>query len=163
MGAETPEHGTINCCAVNANGDLSGVTTTSGLAFKIPGRMGDSPIIGAGLYVDNQVGAAGATGRGESVIANSGSFCIVELMRQGKSPEEACLETLKRIASHTKERRLLDEDNRPNFQVVFYAVSKDGRYGSASMWSARGKRQRFAVYSGGKNRLEDTAYLYKSP
>ena len=91
-------HGTINCCAIDANGDAAGVTTTSGLSYKIPGRIGDSPIIGAGLYVDNTVGAAGSTGRGEANILNCGSFTVVEFMRRGSSPEEACLKALERIA-----------------------------------------------------------------
>jgi N4-(beta-N-acetylglucosaminyl)-L-asparaginase len=154
-------YGTINCCAVNDAGDLSGVTTTSGLSYKIPGRIGDSPIIGAGLYVDNAVGAAGATGRGEAVILNSGAFAIVELMRGGKSPEEACLAVLQRISEHTHDRRLLRSDGRPNYQVTLYAVAKDGRYGSASMWSGE-QRARFAIYRDGESRLEDTAFLYKS-
>lgn len=149
--------GTINCCALQSNGDLGGVTTTSGLAFKIPGRVGDSPVIGAGLYVDNGVGAAGATGRGEAVILNCGGFSIVEQMRNGKSPQEACLEVLKRIAERNHDKRLRRPDGRPNFQVVFYAISKSGHYGSASMWSGR----QFAIHDGRENRLEDCAYLYE--
>jgi N4-(beta-N-acetylglucosaminyl)-L-asparaginase len=152
-------YGTINCCAVNAAGELSGVTTTSGLSYKIPGRVGDSPIIGAGLYVDNGVGAAGATGRGEAVIKICGSHTIVEGMRHGQSPVEACLSALKRIVETTTERRLRREDGRPNFNVTFYAVAKDGRFGSASIWSG----QQFAVYADGRNRLEDSAYLYERP
>ena len=148
--------GTINCCAVDAKADVAGVTTTSGLAFKIPGRVGDSPIIGAGLYVDNAVGAAGSTGRGEANLQNCASFLIVEFMRMGKSPVEACLETLKRIAEHT-EPRLRDKSGRPEFGLTFYAVAKDGRYGSASMWSGA----QFAVHDGTKARLEECAYLYK--
>ena len=96
-----PDHfyGTINCCGVNARGDVCGVTTTSGLAWKIPGRVGDSPILGAGLYVDGDVGAAGSTGRGEANLYGLCSFLIVELMRQGKSPKDAGLEALRRIQS----------------------------------------------------------------
>ncbi|MCX6135741.1 MAG: N(4)-(beta-N-acetylglucosaminyl)-L-asparaginase [Ignavibacteriales bacterium] len=149
--------GTINCDAVDLKGNVSGVTTTSGLAFKIPGRVGDSPILGAGLYVDNEVGAAGSTGRGEANLLACSSVMIVEFMRQGKSPEEACLMACKRIASQTKERRLLDAKGRPNFNVNFYAISKNGSYGSAAIWSG----PKFAVNTGEKeSRLENCAYLY---
>ena len=95
--------GTINCNVVNRDGQLSGVTTTSGLAWKVPGRVGDSPIVGAGLYVDNDVGACGSTGRGEAVIKTCGSHSVVELMRQGMSPTDACLEALRRIVAYTVE------------------------------------------------------------
>jgi N4-(beta-N-acetylglucosaminyl)-L-asparaginase len=150
--------GTINCCAVNTNGDLAGVTTTSGLSFKIPGRVGDSPIIGAGLYVDNDVGAAGSTGRGEANLKNLTSFMVVEFMRNGKSPEDACLAACQRIVDHTKLPELLNEDGKPNFNVKFYAVNKKGQYGSG------------AIYSGGTfwiadvkgARLEEMAYLFKN-
>lgn len=148
--------GTINCCAVDSGGNVAGVTTTSGLSYKIPGRVGDSPIIGAGLYVDNAVGAAGSTGRGEANLQNCSSFLIVELMRAGKSPEQACLDVLERIADHT-EPRLRDKQGRPRFGLKFYAVAKDGRYGSASMWSNGG----FAVCDRNGARIEKSAYLYK--
>ncbi len=150
--------GTINCDGIDLKGNISGVTTTSGLAFKIPGRVGDSPIIGAGLYVDNEVGAAGSTGRGEANLLACSSVMIVEYMRQGKAPEEACLLACKRIANQTKERRLLDDKGRPNFNVDFYAISKNGTYGGAAIWSG----PRFAVNTGEKeSRLENGAYLYK--
>ncbi|MHC4611429.1 MAG: N(4)-(beta-N-acetylglucosaminyl)-L-asparaginase [Planctomycetota bacterium] len=152
-------YGTINCLALDTAGDLAGVTTTSGLSYKVPGRVGDSPIIGAGLYVDNDVGAAGATGRGEAVILNCGSFAIVDLMRHGKSPTDACLEILGRIVKHNGDPRLRREDGRPKFSVRFYAVRKDGMYGSASMW-AGGK---FAVNNGAESRVEDCAYLFDRP
>lgn len=152
-------YGTINCCALNPAGDLSGVTTTSGLSFKIPGRVGDSPIIGAGLYVDNKVGAAGSTGRGEAVIKICGSHTVVEEMRHGLSPVEACLSALRRIVETTTEKRLLRKDGRPDFDVKFYAVAKDGRFGAAAIWSGA----KYAVYSDGKNRHEECAYLYKRP
>jgi len=148
--------GTINCCAVDAASNIAGVTTTSGLSFKIPGRVGDSPIIGAGLYVDNAVGAAGSTGRGEANLQNCASFLIVELMRSGMDPERACLEVLKRIADHT-EPRLQDKAGRPAFGLKFYAVAKDGRHAGASMWSD-GK---YAVHDGTQARLVECAYLYK--
>lgn len=128
---ETP-FGTINCLAMDEKGDLGGVTTTSGLAFKLPGRVGDSPIIGAGLYVDNAVGAAGSTGRGEANLQNCSSFLIVEFMRAGQSPEQACLNALRRIAEKC-EPRLRDARGEPNFGLTFYAISKDGRVGGANM------------------------------
>jgi N4-(beta-N-acetylglucosaminyl)-L-asparaginase len=118
--------GTISVLAVDAQGDLSGCTTTSGLAFKIPGRIGDSPIVGAGLYVDFEVGAAGAIGRGEEVIKTCGSFNIVESMRRGASPEEACLEACRRIVRWTRDK--------PNFQVYFAALRRDGVAGCAAIY-----------------------------
>jgi N4-(beta-N-acetylglucosaminyl)-L-asparaginase len=151
--------GTINCNAIDLKGNISGVTTTSGLSFKIPGRVGDSPILGAGLYVDNEVGAAGSTGRGEANLLACSSVMIVEFMRQGQSPVDACLSACKRIARQTKERRLLDEKGRPKFGVTFYAIHKSGAYGSAAIWSGA----KFAVNTGEKeSRLEECAYLYKA-
>lgn len=125
--------GTIHCSALNGKGEISGCTTTSGLSYKIPGRVGDSPIIGAGMYVDNEIGAAGATGRGEAVIQSCGSFLAVQLMDQGKTPTEACLGVLERIADRTKQKRLLNDQGEPNFQVTMYAMRKDGAFGSACM------------------------------
>jgi N4-(beta-N-acetylglucosaminyl)-L-asparaginase len=125
--------GTINMNAVNAAGDISSVTTTSGLAWKLPGRVGDSPIIGAGQYCDNTVGAAGSTGRGEANIKVCGAFLTVEFMRQGMSPDQACMKTIERVIAMT-ERRLLDPNGRPLFDLQFYALSKDGRFGSASAY-----------------------------
>lgn len=150
-------YGTINCCAVAPNGDISGVTTTSGLSYKIPGRVGDSPIIGAGLFVDNEVGAAGSTGRGEAVIKICGAHTVVEEMRNGKSPTEACLAALERIVKTTTEKRLRKSNGRPSFDVKFYAVAKDGRVGGAAIWSGA----KFSVYSDGRNRHEDCAFLYQ--
>lgn len=126
-------YGTIHCAAVNAAGDLGACTTTSGLSYKIPGRVGDSPIVGAGMFVDNEVGAAGATGRGEAVIQSCGAFQTVQHMAAGLDPQEACLKTLKWIADHTKRRSLLTSAGRPNFNVTMYALRKDGAWGSASM------------------------------
>jgi N4-(beta-N-acetylglucosaminyl)-L-asparaginase len=125
--------GTINMNAVNAGGDMSSVTTTSGLSWKVPGRVGDSPIIGAGQYCDNTVGAAGSTGRGEANIKTCGAFLIVEFMRQGISPDEACMKTIDRVIA-TTERRLLDARGRPLFDLQFYALAKDGRFGSATAY-----------------------------
>ena len=150
-------YGTINCNALDADGNLSGVTTTSGLSYKIPGRVGDSPIIGAGLFVDNEVGAAGSTGRGEAVIANCGSHTVVEFMRHGKSPREACLEALKRIADNNHLARLRRDDGRPNFDVKFYALNKKGEYGAAAIWSGA----KFTVCDAQANRHEQCAFLFQ--
>jgi N4-(beta-N-acetylglucosaminyl)-L-asparaginase len=155
-------YGTINCCAVDALGNLAGVTTTSGFFFKIPGRVGDSPIIGAGLYVDNDVGAAGSTGRGEANILNCGSFQVVNFMSRGFSPEEACFKTLERIAEKSKLLpHLLNEKGLPRFGLNFYAVNKKGEYGGASMWSGDEEERKFAVHDGKENKLIPIAYLYK--
>jgi len=150
--------GTIHCSAIDLKGNLSCVTTTSGLAYKIPGRVGDSPIIGAGLYVDNEVGAAGSTGRGEANLINCSSFMIVEFMRQGKGPEEACLQACKRIVDHNKMSRLKERNGNPNFNVKFYALNKRGEFGGASIFSGG----RFAVHDGVSARLVPSAYLYET-
>ena len=128
--------GTINCDGINANGDICGVTTTSGLAWKIPGRVGDSPILGAGLYVDNDVGAAGSTGRGEANLYNLSSFLIVESMRRGMSPKDAGMEALKRIKVNTVERRLLNAKGNPNFNIRFFVLNKRGETAGVSMYHA---------------------------
>ncbi len=147
--------GTINMNAVNAAGDLSSVTTTSGLSWKIPGRIGDSPIVGAGQYCDNLVGAAGSTGRGEAAIKACGSFLIVEFMRQGMSPEQACLKTIERVIA-TTERRLLDPRGRPLFDLKFYALAKDGRFGAASLYEGG----RFALADSEGARMLPMAFTY---
>src|SRR6185503_540539 len=126
--------GTINCDAIGPNGDICGVTTTSGLAWKIPGRTGDSPILGAGLYVDNEVGAAGSTGRGEANLYNLCSFLIVESMRRGMSPKDAGIEALKRIQANTIEKRLLNAKGEPNFNIRFFVLNKKGEYAGVSMY-----------------------------
>ena len=148
--------GTINMNAVTARGDIASVTTTSGLSWKIPGRVGDSPIIGAGQYCDNGVGAAGSTGRGEANIKVCGAFLTVEFMRQGMAAEQACLKTLERVVAAT-EPRLLDDRGRPRFNLNFYAVAKDGRYGAAAIWSGA----EFAVADARGARLEKSAFLYR--
>jgi len=125
-------YGTVNCDGINEKGEIAGVTTTSGLAFKIPGRVGDSPILGAGLYVDQNVGAAGSTGRGESNLYNCSSFLVIEEIRRGAHPKDACLAALKRVLSSTVEKRLLNDNGVPNFGLVFYAVNKKGVHGGAS-------------------------------
>ena len=149
--------GTIHCSAIDMKGNISCVTTTSGLAFKIPGRVGDSPIIGAGLYCDNEVGSAGSTGRGEANLINCSSVMVVEFMRHGKSPEQACLDVCKRIVDHNKMRRLKNDDGKPSFNVNFYAINKKGNYGAASIFSG----PKFALHDGTAAKLLDVAYLYK--
>ncbi len=161
--ARHPPTGTINCLALDSAFDLSGVTTTSGLAWKIPGRVGDSPLIGCGLYVDNEVGAAGSTGRGEEVIYINGARTVVEYMKQGKSPEQACLDALKLISA----RYGNDLEKLKDIEVNFYALNKRGEYAGAAIWShgvtSRGERRRrqFAADEGGGGRLLDSAYLYE--
>lgn len=147
--------GTIHCSAVTAAGDVACTTTTSGLAFKIPGRVGDSPIIGAGLYCDNEVGSCGSTGRGEANLQNLSSYAAVELMRQGASPLDAGLEVLRRIAK-TTEPRLRDGEGRPDFGISFYVLAKDGRYAGVSMWGPT----KFAVTDAKGTRLEECTTLF---
>jgi N4-(beta-N-acetylglucosaminyl)-L-asparaginase len=127
--------GTINCNGINPKGEICGVTTTSGLAFKIPGRVGDSPILGAGLYVDGSVGAAGSTGRGEANLYGLSSFLIVECLRQGMHPKDAAIEACKRIRTNTIEKRLLDRHGNPNFDVTFYVLDTKGRHAGVSLLS----------------------------
>ena len=154
-----PRHwGTIHCSAIDLAGNISCVTTTAGMAFKVPGRIGDSPIIGAGLYCDNTVGAAGSTGRGEANIENLCSFLIVERMRMGDSPEAACLYACQRIVDHTKLARLLDDKGRPAFNVQFYALNIKGEVGGAEI---RGGNGTFAAATPEGGRLVKMAYLYK--
>jgi N4-(beta-N-acetylglucosaminyl)-L-asparaginase len=157
---QRPPTGTINCLALNAKGEMSGVTTTSGLAWKIPGRVGDSPIIGAGLYVDQDVGAAGSTGRGEENIRIAGGHTIVENMRHGMGPKEACLDALKRVARNFNN----DKSKLAQFDLFFYALRKDGAYAGASLWSARIKDGKlsptqFSVNDGGQSRHEPCSFL----
>ena len=127
-------HGTINCDGINAKGEICGVTTTSGLSWKIPGRLGDSPILGAGLYVDGAVGAAGSTGRGEANLYNLCSFLIVEEMRHGKHPKDAGMEALRRIKANTVEKRLLNSKGNPNFGINFYIINAKGEFAGVTMY-----------------------------
>jgi N4-(beta-N-acetylglucosaminyl)-L-asparaginase len=147
-----PTTGTINCLAVNEKGEVSGTTTTSGLSWKIPGRVGDSPIIGAGLFVDGDVGGAGSTGKGEENIKISGGHTIVEMMRKGMKPTDACLEALGRVArNYNNDKKKLN-----TFHIYFYAVNKDGEYGSASLWRngyEASKSAAYAVHDGTQARL----------
>lgn len=160
--AVSPPTGTINCLALNTGGEMSGVTTTSGLAWKIPGRVGDSPIIGAGVYVDQHVGAAGSTGRGEENIRVAGAHSIVENMRHGMNARDAVLDVLKRVARNfNNDLRRLDR-----FDLSFYALRKDGDYAGGSLWNGRIRngrtdRRKFAVNDGGASRHEDCLYLYE--
>lgn len=137
-------YGTINCNGVNGNGEVCGVTTTSGLAWKIPGRVGDSPILGAGLYVDGDIGAAGSTGRGEANLFGLCSFLAVEEMRRGAHPKDAGMTVLKRIKDNTIEQRLLNDRGLPNFGISFYILNKRGEFAGVSMYSPP-RRGRFAV------------------
>jgi N4-(beta-N-acetylglucosaminyl)-L-asparaginase len=146
-----PPTGTIPCMAVNEKGEISATTTTSGLAWKIPGRVGDSPIIGAGCCADNEVGAAGSTGKGEENIKISGGHTIVEMMRKGMSPTDACLEALHRIARNYKN----DKKKLKTFHIFFYALNKDGLHGAASLWNNLYDKRpaQYAVHDGMQARL----------
>ncbi|GAB4293469.1 MAG: N(4)-(beta-N-acetylglucosaminyl)-L-asparaginase [Ignavibacteriaceae bacterium] len=160
-----PEHikkffnitGTITCLGMDLKGNISGVTTTSGKAFKIPGRVGDSPIIGAGLYVDNEVGACGSIGRGEENLKNLSSFLVVEKMRMGFSPEDACFEVIDRIIKHAKLASLLDSDGNPNFNISFFALNKNGEFAGASLYGPAN----MTVNDGKQNRVVEIKSLYE--
>jgi N4-(beta-N-acetylglucosaminyl)-L-asparaginase len=136
--------GTIHCSALDTHGDLGCTTTTSGLSWKIPGRVGDSPILGAGLYLDNEVGSAGSTGVGEANLLNLSSYLVVEGMRRGLPPKDAIMETCKRIATTSiRDPKRQRADGRTSFNVSFYAVSKDGKFAGGS------------IYPGGKMAVHD--------
>jgi len=155
-----PPHGTIHCSALNAKGEISGCTTTSGLAWKLPGRCGDSPIIGAGCYTDQDVGSAGATGSGEENIKVAGAHTIVENMRHGMSPQESGMDALKRIV-----RNYNNDQTRLRFvDVVYYVLRKDGAYAGVSLWESyhNSKPHAIAVHDGTK-RMEQTTALFKAP
>lgn len=152
-----PTTGTINVSTLNTKGEMSGATTTSGQAWKLPGRLGDSPIIGAGCYVDQDVGSAGATGSGEENIKVAGAHTIVDLMRAGLSPQEAGLAALRRIARNYGN----DEHKLRYIDMIYYILRKDGAYAGCSLWSAGpGGPKTFVVHDGMK-RIEDCAYLFK--
>lgn len=152
-----PEHfyGTINCNGVNQKGEISGVTTTSGLAWKIPGRVGDSPVLGAGLYVDGQVGAAGSTGRGEANLYGLCSFLIVELLRRGMKPKDAGMEALRRIQANTVRKPLLNARGLPNFNVSFYILNALGEHAGVSLYASK-----YAVCDAHGPRTEPTEALF---
>jgi N4-(beta-N-acetylglucosaminyl)-L-asparaginase len=153
-----PPTGTIHVSVVNEKGEMSGATTTSGLAWKIPGRVGDSPIIGAGCWTDQDVGSAGATGRGEENIKICGAHTIVENMRRGMSPVDAGMDALRRIA-----RNYNNDMTRLRFMdMVYYILRKDGAYAGVSLWSTEttGKPRRFAIHDGTR-RIEECVPLFK--
>ncbi len=153
-------YGTINCNGVNSKGEVCGVTTTSGLSWKIPGRVGDSPILGAGLYVDGAVGAAGSTGRGEANLFSLASFLIVEEMRRGRSPKDAGMEALRRIKANTIEKRLLNKQGNPAFGINFYVVNIKGEHAGVTMYEGA----KYAVCTdAGPQTLACEALLPKPP
>ena len=156
--AEARPHGTIHLSACAPDGSLGCCTTTSGLAFKVPGRVGDSPLIGCGLYCDSLVGSAGGVGHGESNIISVGAHSVVELMRQGKTPEAACLATIERVVANTRVPYLLDERGRPKNKLVLFAVNKAGETGSASTWSGS---KHALCRAGSEPVLLDCAYVFK--
>lgn len=147
--------GTINMDVVNPKGEISSITTTAGLAFKIPGRVGDSAILGAGQYTDNEVGAAGSTGLGELNMMVCGGFQTVEGIRRGLKPTDAAVQTLRRVLQMTPPR-LLGADGKPRYQLQFYAVSKKGEYGAASLYPSK-----YAVNDGTGAALKDCAHLFE--
>jgi N4-(beta-N-acetylglucosaminyl)-L-asparaginase len=153
-----PPTGTIHCSAVNEKGEMSGATTTSGLAWKISGRAGDSPIIGAGCFTDQDVGSAGATGNGEENIKVAGAHTIVENMRHGMSPQEAGMDTLKRIVRDF-------DGNKEKLQYVdmsYYILRKDGAYAGVCMWGGPAEHpRRFAVHDGDGKRYENAVALFQ--
>ena len=151
--ANIENHDTIGMIALDSHGDLSGACTTSGMVFKMHGRLGDSPIIGAGLYVDNEIGAATATGHGEEVVRISGCHLVVELMRQGKSPQKACEEAVARIVKLTQNRG----KNLKDIQVGFIALNKQGEYGSYCIQGGFN----YAVHDASGNQLIDANYFLK--
>lgn len=151
--ANIENHDTIGMIALDSHGNLSGACTTSGMAFKMHGRVGDSPIIGAGLYVDNEIGAATATGHGEEVIRIAGCHLVVELMRQGKSPQKACEEAVNRIVKLTNNRN----KNLKDIQVGFIALNKKGQYGSYCIQGGFN----YAVNDNSGNKLIDADYFLK--
>jgi N4-(beta-N-acetylglucosaminyl)-L-asparaginase len=153
-----PPHGTIHCSALNEKGEISGCTTTSGLAWKLAGRVGDSPIIGAGCYTDQDVGSAGATGSGEENIKVAGAHTIVENMRHGMSPQEAAMDALKRIV-----RNYNNDMNRLRYvDMIYYVLRKDGAYAGVSLWeNYRGSKPHTIAVHDGTRRSEQTASLFK--
>jgi len=155
--ASHPTYGTINCLGLNAKGEISGVTTTSGLAWKIPGRVGDSPIIGAGLFVDPDVGGAGSTGLGELNIRVCGGHTVVESMRRGLSPKDAVLEALKRVSKlFGDDKAVLDK-----LDIEFYALRIDGEHAGGSLWASHKNYKNYSVNDGGESRHEPCVYLYE--
>ena len=154
--ATRPPHGTINCIALNEKGEMSAVTTTSGMAWKIPGRVGDSPIIGGGLWLDQDIGGAGSTGRGEENIRACGAHTVVENMRHGMSPKDAALDALKRVARNFDN----DMDRLRQVDLQFYVLRKDGEYAAATLWGSASQPSHFAVCTGDTpSHHEDCVFL----
>jgi N4-(beta-N-acetylglucosaminyl)-L-asparaginase len=153
-----PTTGTIHVSVLNPKGEMSGATTTAGLAWKIPGRVGDSPIIGAGCYTDQDIGSAGATGNGEENIKIAGAHTIVDLMRQGATPKEAGLEALRRIARNYNN----DMTKLRYLDMIYYILRRDGAYAGVSLWSTRGTgaQKKFIVHDG-TLRTEPCDYLFE--
>ncbi|HXN65373.1 MAG TPA: N(4)-(beta-N-acetylglucosaminyl)-L-asparaginase [Candidatus Acidoferrales bacterium] len=150
-----PPTGTIPCMAANENGEISGVVTTSGLAWKIPGRVGDSAVIGAGMFCDGDVGAAGSTGRGEENIKISGGHTIVELMRHGMSPQDACMEAMHRVIRNYTRGYPNEKERLAKIGLQFYALNKDGAHGAATLWgtSSPEHNDHYAVHDGAGAKL----------
>ena len=151
-----PTYGTINCLSLNEKGEMSGVTTTSGLAWKIPGRVGDSPIIGAGLFLDQDVGGAGSTGVGEENIRIACGHTVVENMRHGMHPKDAVMDALKRVSRNYNDNK----SKLAKLDIQFYALRKDGEHAAGSLW--RGKNHvQYSVNDGGDSRHEPCVFLYQ--
>lgn len=150
--ANIDQHDTIGVLAIDKDGNMSGACTTSGMAYKVPGRVGDSPIIGAGLYVDNEVGGACATGVGELVMTTLGSFLVVELMRQGKTPQEACEAAVQRIA----DRHLKEGDD---LQVGFIAMNKKGEHGAYSILNGFS----YTLHQDDQNEIHEATFMMMNP
>jgi N4-(beta-N-acetylglucosaminyl)-L-asparaginase len=148
--------GTVHCTAISADGDIAAATSTSGHAFKLAGRVGDSPILGAGLYVDNEVGSCGAIGHGEASMQNCSSFAAVELMRGGLDPQQAGLEALRRVAAKTCDADC-DATGRPRFNLQLYLLAKSGAHAGVAMWGPK----QLAVSDDNGNRLESCAALFE--
>jgi len=160
---EDDYYGTINCNGVNWRGEVCGVTTTSGLAWKIPGRVGDSPILGAGLYVDGEVGAAGSTGRGEANLYGLLSYLIVEEMRRGNHPKDAGMEALRRVKRNTIEARLLNNRGMPNFNINFYVINNVGDYAGVGMYAPEDRSQYSVCTENGAELMDFEPLLEGSP
>jgi N4-(beta-N-acetylglucosaminyl)-L-asparaginase len=153
-----PTTGTIHVSALSTKGEMSGATTTAGLAWKIPGRVGDSPIIGAGCYTDQDIGSAGATGNGEENIKVAGAHTIVDQMRHGATPKEAGMEALRRIVRNYNG----DMSRLRYLDMIYYILRRDGAYAGVSLWSTRetGERKKFVVHDG-TQRTELCDYLFE--
>lgn len=149
-------YGTVHVSGLDHQGDLFACTSTSGLSYKIAGRVGDSPIVGAGIYTDNAVGSAGATGRGEASLQNCAAFDVVRGMESGLSPTDACVAALRRIARTTVEKRLLNDAGRPGFNLTLYALRKDGQTGCASMHEG----YQHVVQLGPTTLVRDNAFVF---